>query len=283
MKCPKPIAVLGQDLPVPCGQCIACRVNRQRMWVGKLLMESWTTKASFCTLTYDEQELPKCWSEDGSVAYGDLSKKHVGDFLHRYRKLWGSYRFFLVGEYGTRSERPHYHMIMYYQHPLELQARLEKAWPHGFVTVSEANDKRMRYIARYTLKKMTKLEDHRLDGRTPEFTRMSRRPPLGAWGMKAIAGQLVSRRGSAWLAANGDVPYDYRIGSDRYPISRYWREYLRSEIGYEKPKAVPKTDEERVAEREAFCVDLEAARLAAQKLERTFARWDAEAPKGTRL
>lgn len=277
MLCGKPIAVLGQRLPVPCGQCVACRINRQRTWVGKMMFENFTGPGVFCTMTYDPEDMPRCWSELGDRVYGDLSKKHVSDFLHRYRKLWGSYRFFLVGEYGTKTERPHYHMMMWGQNPLEVYDRLRKAWPHGFVTVSLAEAARMRYIARYTLKKMTKVDDHRLDGRTPEFTRMSRRPPLGAMGMKAIAAQLVSQRGSAWLAANGDVPSDYRLEGERYPIGRYWRNWLREEIGYEKPKERALDEAELAAEREAFEIDVRKARLECQKLERTLARKAEEA------
>ena len=283
MRCAKPIRVLGQRLPVPCGQCIACRVNRQRTWVGKMLFESFTGPGSFVTLTYSDEQLPTCWSELGDRCYGDLSKKHASDFLHRYRKLWGSYRFFLVGEYGTKTERPHYHLIMWGQSPFDLQDRVEAAWRHGFVTVSLAEIGRMRYVARYTLKKLTKPDDHRLDGRTPEFTRMSRRPPLGAVGMAAIAAQLMSMRGSAWLAANGDVPYDYRLEGERYPISRYWREWLREEIGYEKPKAEAVSEEQIRAECEAFELDLEEARLAARKFERALERKEAEAAQGRRL
>ena len=59
----------------------------------------------FVTLTYDEKHLPK----DGS-----LCLEHVQLFLKRLR--FGSafpLRYFLCGEYGEKTSRPHYHICLF--------------------------------------------------------------------------------------------------------------------------------------------------------------------------
>ena len=272
MRCAKPIEVLGHRLPVPCGQCIACRVNRQRTWVGRMILESFTGEGAFVTLTYEDAYIPKVFSEDGSKVYGDLVPHHVRSYLMKFRKLYGKTRYFAVGEYGSKTWRPHYHLIQWGHNLLNMQACVESAWPYGFVTVSGAEIERLRYIGRYTLKKMTRVTDIRLDGRQPEFSRMSLKPAIGSLGMKAIAAQLGSKEGMRWISVNGDIPYDYRIDGERYPIARYWRDWLRQELGIEKPPEDRKTEEEYAEESRAFVVDLEEAKRAAAKMERTLAR-----------
>lgn len=82
---------------------------------------------------------------------------------------------------------------------------------------------------------MTSKDDERLDGRVPEFSRMSKRPPLGAVGMMRIRDMLFGRQGSQILAKLGDVPGGFRIEGKIYPVGRYWRTWLRNETGIEKP------------------------------------------------
>ena len=267
MRCAKPISVLGHRLPVPCGQCIACRVNRQRTWVGRMMLESFTGEGTFVTLTYEDEVLPKCYSEDGSKVYGDLVPRHVQEYIRKFRKT-AKTRYFAVGEYGMKSERPHYHLVQWGCSTWNMSDLVQGAWPYGFVTVSTAEIERLRYIGRYCLKKMTQVNDLRLDGRQPEFARMSLKPAIGALGMRAVLAQLESRRGSAFLAKNGDVPYDYRIDGERYPIARHWRNWLREKLGWEKKPEPAVTEEERAAEYAAFVIDLAEARRAAEKMER---------------
>ena len=90
-----------------CGQCIPCRIGKRRLWTHRILLESFTHDYnSFVTLTYDESHLP----EDGGLNHG-----HVQKFLKLLRKKVApaKVRYFVVGEYGEKSGRPHYHLALF--------------------------------------------------------------------------------------------------------------------------------------------------------------------------
>lgn len=95
-----------QELEVPCGQCIACRIAKRKEWSLRLLHESdyWDAK-SFVTLTYDDDNYP----ENGSISKVELQK-----FVKRLRKNLNGRRikYFGAGEYGDNTQRPHYHIIL---------------------------------------------------------------------------------------------------------------------------------------------------------------------------
>ena len=267
MLCPKPITLTLRGQPVPCGQCIACRINRQRFWTGRILLEWYTWPDSwFVTLTYEDENVPLVYDHeaDGCRAVQlTLDPDDTRLWLDRFRKRFGPVRFFLVGEYGDRTNRPHYHVVIFNQPRTTIQERVESTWTAGFVTVSEMNEARARYVARYTVKKLGKTNPQ-LGLRYPEYARMSRRPPLGAMGLKWISASLTTRRGAEFLAQKGDVPTEFRLEGGRYPIGRYWREWLRAEHGIEAPKQSAEWSDKP----EDWDIRLDRARLAAQKAER---------------
>lgn len=83
-----------------------CRLNRRRLWTHRLLLEQLKHGDScFLTLTYDEKHLPEG---------GSLVPKHAQDFLKRLRSKTNlKLRYYLVGEYGEDTERPHYHVALF--------------------------------------------------------------------------------------------------------------------------------------------------------------------------
>ena len=90
-----------------CGQCLPCRINKKRVWTHRIMLESSLhTDNAFVTLTYSDENLPK----DGS-----LVPRHVQLFLKKVRKEIepARLRFFCVGEYGDRTQRPHYHVALF--------------------------------------------------------------------------------------------------------------------------------------------------------------------------
>lgn len=104
---------------VPCGQCIACRIQRTSQWALRLMNELpyWNYSASFITLTYDDEHLP--------CDYG-LRPKDLTDFWKRLRKdLDSPIKYYACGEYGDKERkylspealiphgRPHYHAIVF--------------------------------------------------------------------------------------------------------------------------------------------------------------------------
>ncbi len=213
---------------VPCGQCMPCRINKQRFWTGRILLEAahCPCTSSFLTLTYEKEPEGRNLVQDHTYDYYNLIRTKSGI---------GAVRFFTVGEYGDKTGRPHYHMALFNVPPENFQKQLTEAWPHGFVQVGTLEQASAAYISKYCTKKMTAIDDLRLDGRSPEFARMSKRPPLGAAGITHIGRMLETRAGHNAIAQAQDVPSSFRIMGKSYPIGIYWRNKLREDLGITNP------------------------------------------------
>lgn len=96
--------------------------------------------------------------------------------------------------------------------------------------VGTLTDKSAQYIAGYVTKKMTRSDDPRLQGRLPEFARMSLRPGIGATAMWNVASELMRYN----LEEARDVPLALRSGGKIAPIGRYLRGKVREMVGKDK-------------------------------------------------
>lgn len=189
-----------------------------------MFLESLMHKDScFVTLTYSPERLPV----DGS-----LNTEHARNFLKRLRARVSPrrLRFFLCGEYGDQSGRPHYHAILFGVGVNDAGV-ISEAWGYGFVSVFEFEWERAQYTAQYVTKKMTRAGDPRLGGRFPEFSRKSLKPGIGAPAMEVLRDAVFSRHGLAEFHRVGDVPHQLRFGRRVLALGRYLRRRLRDEIG----------------------------------------------------
>lgn len=193
--------------------------------------------SSFVTLTYSQSTLPV----DAS-----LVPKHAQDWLKRLRSSLApeKIRYFLVGEYGDYTSRPHYHAAVF---GLDVDRAggvdgrcglVRDTWQMGHTFVGELTKDSASYIAGYVCKKMTKKEDSRLHGRYPEFARMSLRPGIGALAVAEIADALRGPYGKDILLESGDVPSSLLHGKASKPLGRYLRRKLREQLGM-SPDAPP--------------------------------------------
>jgi len=82
-----------------------------------------------------------------------------------------SIKYFAVGEYGTRTMRPHYHAIVFGS----TGTALSQAWKLGLVHIGSVSPESIAYVCSYALKK----GHYPRHARKP-FALMSRRPALGA-------------------------------------------------------------------------------------------------------
>lgn len=195
MKCIRPTQFDKTKPFVSCGQCKPCRIVRKTEWLTKLYLEfKHTKKAVFVTLTYDDANLPHADEYIG----GTLVKKDLQDFIKRYRRNYQYHygereiRYFAVGEYGDKSDRAHYHLIIYNVDPLASQKIVDSSWSKGINHCADVNVARLKYTVGYTLKKMT--GEHQFpDGRQPEFSLKSIKPSLGSYSLDAFAKKLIKR------------------------------------------------------------------------------------------
>ena len=219
-----------------CGQCLPCRVNRRRIWTHRIMLEAAQySDNSFVTLTYDEEKLPSDLS---------VSPKILSAFVKRLRKAYPNRLcYFGVGEYGDQTMRPHYHLALFnFASCARGQTRFSRhgtpccdqcsmvaqAWGFGGVMLGTLEPKSMAYVAGYVTKKMTSVEDERLEGRLPEFARMSLRPGIGLGMMDELASTLMEYKLDEKMI---DVPTSLQHGSKQWPLGRYLRRKLRARIG----------------------------------------------------
>ena len=245
---------------------MVCRINKRRMWAGRIMLENMWTEGYFVTLTYSDENLT--WCEDGVPT---LNPEDLRNFLKRFRKLYGDLRYFACGEYGDRTHRPHYHLAMFKDDWRNPEEQVRRAWspggePIGHISIGLMNHARAHYIASYVVKKLGKTNPE-LGLRSPEFARMSRKPPLGARGMRSILNALTSNTGRWVLETADGIPASYRMGPDMYPVGLYWRNWMRQRLGY-----ATKTITEEEGELWHAEYDQSAARAAAQKAERRLSR-----------
>lgn len=233
VKCANPF--ISGGLAFGCSQCMACRLNRRRVWTHRIMLEAKEhVHNTFATLTYSDENLPPLNS---------LDPDHLRLFMYKLRTAIRPHkiRYYAVGEYGDTTERPHYH-VAFFGLPncarnrtllrddrvcCENCERVRQHWSLGNVYLGELNDATAAYIAGYVTKKMTAKDDVRLEGRYPEFARMSNRPGIGAGAMDDVASTLMEYG----LDQQEDVPAALRHGSKILPLGRYLRRRLRTRIG----------------------------------------------------
>lgn len=185
-----------------CFRCLHCRLWRERCWVVRQLLEqSSSSDSCFLTLTYSDQHRP------GILQYDDAAK-----FLKRLRKQHPpeSVRFFLVGEYGEKFGREHWHLNIFSQVKLSYRYGRQHIaqWPSGAVFAGTLTRRSMGYVASYSQEK------------DPPILQASRRPGLGANGIMRLASRIAKL-----YPACETVPNQIRLGKRLYPLDRTMREY----------------------------------------------------------
>lgn len=168
MRCISPVFIKDKFLRhdrkgvnVPCGKCNYCLATKRSQWSLRLRRELWKCdSAVFLTLTYSEDHIPI-----NSLGLPELRKDEFQKFMKRLRKAAkkSKLRYYAVGEYGSKTERPHYHVILF-NLPLDDFRVVEKAWPVGHCHFGTVTDASIHYVTKYVIQKEIKYE-----GREPPF------------------------------------------------------------------------------------------------------------------
>ncbi|AXL15364.1 replication initiator protein [Microviridae sp.] len=198
MQCLSPISKLDKKngrLSIPCGKCLYCNAKRRGDWSFRLWQEYKRSKtAFFVTFTYSNENLVDYVNVKTGEIRPSLHKPDVQLFIKRLRKYQEEYikkelklktikqaraaapqiRYYACGEYGEITKRPHYHMILF-NLDLNLKDKILDIWKLGHVHIGTCNAKTIAYTTKYINKETSNQESWV----TPQFSIMSKRPPIG--------------------------------------------------------------------------------------------------------
>lgn len=164
-----------------CGKCVLCRDKKASEWSVRCIAENLSSHSCpyFVTLTYNNLFLPDC-----------LLKSDVQNFFKRLRvNLFNAgfdvnIRYVACGEYGSKTKRPHYHLLIW-NLPLmsnhQLLQIIQRAWSLrgkslGFCYLGKVERGGVNYVLKYMRKP---LNDEIENIFYPNFMLASRRPAIG--------------------------------------------------------------------------------------------------------
>lgn len=214
----------GTPIELPCGRCIGCRLDHTKAWAIRCWHESQMHEDNcFITLTYDDYHVP----QNDSLKKSDFQK-----FIRALRKQTGKkIRYYMCGEYGDTTSRPHYHAILFgFDFPDKTlwnirnetkvfrSSLLEKIWDLGHSEIGNCTYQSAAYVARYIMKKISgEAAAEHYGKRIPEYTGMSLRPGIGYNWYKKYK--------------NDVFPCDFLVTPDgrQMPVPKYYRRLLATE------------------------------------------------------
>lgn len=181
------------------------------------------------TLTYNPDHLPRG---------GTLVPAHLSGWLKRVRQhLVRSgappLRYYAVGEYGSQTLRPHYHVAAFGPPRRAVVSAADRAWVDsagaamgrihpGYGWSANA----AQYVAQYVTKKWTAGSRVLPAGLEPEFSRQSRRPGIGLYALDAL--EAAWRKTPALRGPGEDVPTTVRIQGRLWPLGQTAVRQLRA-------------------------------------------------------
>lgn len=184
-RCLTPFRKKDSTDDLPCGRCVNCLKKRASNWSIRLLKEAERScSAFFVTLTYKNEAVPLSGN-----SYMTLHKPDVQGFIKKLRHHHGTrIKYYAVGEYGSDTMRPHYHIIFFNLEwdfpdlgPKGILFDYEKdthpilqVWGNGNVHVGRVTDASVGYTLKY-ISKPYRIPLHQRDDRQKEFSLMSKK------------------------------------------------------------------------------------------------------------
>jgi len=157
-----------QDICVPCGKCPFCTATRRADWILRLEYEARLHVCKkFITLTYANPHLH--WNH----GQPQLCKADLQKWFKRVRKTGAKIRYYAVGEYGSTTYRPHYHVILFGDVSDDV---IRSSWPLGQVHIGTVTQASIAYTLGYIVNSKGPFM---LYHRVRPFSLMSRKPGLG--------------------------------------------------------------------------------------------------------
>lgn len=224
-KCLTPFLKKDQNIPLPCGRCPGCVAKRVSGWSFRLMQEEKrSSSALFVTMTYDTRYVPITKKGFMSVSKTDLQK-----FFKRLRKLnnYGSIKYYAAAEYGSKSYRPHYHIILFNaKHENVITAWKQDGKEIGSVHFGTVTEASIGYSLKY-ISKPKRIPLHTNDDREPEFALMS----------KKLGNNYITEEIHRWHKSDlENRMYIPLKDGKKAPIPRYIKEklYSKEQLGWLK-------------------------------------------------
>lgn len=215
-------------ISIPCGTCPSCLARRRSAWAFRLTHHNKESESScFLTLTYQDTHIPLVEDANGKY-HQTLEPRDLTLFFKRLRKALEKHQinlsYYAVGEYGTKTKRPHYH-VLFFGIPKELHPLIQEAWkvnnlPLGNIYIGRVSPSSINYVAGYIINK-------RLDSTIPttivnaQFARMSK-------GIGKSYVEKFSQYHKENMSFQATLP-----GGVKIPLPRYYVEKIFSPISRE--------------------------------------------------
>lgn len=216
------------DLIVPCGKCPPCAKRRIDEWVFRLTQEEWKhSSAHFITLTYSQENVPI--SPNGYMTLTKGNGRKINGkkrqescfqlFMKRLRKnlqnakRHQTIKYYMASEYGTITQRPHYHAIMF-GNDLTIDD-YDKAWRLGSVHAGKVSGDSISYTCKYLDKPSTLTKNPR-DDRVKEYSVSSK-----GMGLNYITPEIIK-----WHTDDLKRNYIIKEGGHKIALPRIYREVI---------------------------------------------------------
>lgn len=197
---------ITEYIDLPCRKCNECLLTMRREWTVRAIAEGMNTdNMCFMTLTYNDEHLKMARTVDANgeiYLHPTLDHEHYQKFMRRLRNYYSDkkLRFFMCGEYGSRTFRPHYHAIIYGIglkdiKDLKVWNRNKNGdllyssewlslniWQNGHVIIGDCQVASCCYVAGYVDKKFNNIKGSKFYEMTdiiPPYVKSSNRPGLG--------------------------------------------------------------------------------------------------------
>lgn len=244
-----------KGLRYPCGKCAPCLEKKRQEWAYRCKQETLGSHSSHVvTLTYNDVYNPLTLVKEDLQKFVKRVRSHKEYLLlaktnnktEEVQQLRRStnpvydlpVRYYGVGEYGTKTQRPHYHIILW-NLPKETIDKIPDLWgkydrenkktdPFGMVYVDELNDAAITYVLKYLI---TKPDWDNKDVRLRPFSIMSRRPGIG----------------SRWLEYNGESKKEYirNANGSTMAVPQFYKNKMGLETNPEKQLEVAESIREQ--------------------------------------
>lgn len=212
-----------EGIPFQCGKCPYCLQRRANDWVFKCIQEAKVSiSAHWCTFTYVQPNI----TEKGFMT---IDKTSLQKFFKRLRKKYPEthpkIKYYAVGEYGTKTLRPHYHAIIFNAHRediLEAWTGVYGETENGLVHFDLVNENTVMYTTKYMMKSK-KVPLFEGDDRIPEFQLFS----------KGLGISYLSKQVIEWHKADPTRLY-VTVDGFKKALPRYFRLKIYDELERQK-------------------------------------------------